>query len=376
MMQAAFVLLAAVAEILWTKPVCVETNRYIGWPTVCVRKSGELMAVFSGDRDAHVCPFGKVQLVRSSDGGETWSSPQTIRNSSMDDRDAGLIELADGTLLVNFFSSSCYKNIGETGRKAISETYRRVYEKIPEADALRDTGYFSMRSADGGKTWGDLARMEGSSNHGGIQLRDGRVLVVGRRWNSQGNFHEKDPAAKGRVHELPVEISADGGRTWKVLSRICPQPPYSVTDMHEPHVIELTDGTLLVHLRCHGGHRRTVQCESRDGGRTWGPVHETGICGYPSHLLQLKSGALLSTYASRDEGRFGEYARLSSDAGKSWDAQGEICLAKHFNSDLGYPSTVELEDGTLVTVYYQARRQGEKPCLMATKWRLNLENKE
>ena len=53
--------LAAVsAEILWTKPICVETNRYVGWPTVCCRANGELLAVFSGDRDEHVDPFGKV----------------------------------------------------------------------------------------------------------------------------------------------------------------------------------------------------------------------------------------------------------------------------------------------------------------------------
>ena len=58
-------------EILWTKPICVETNRYIGWPTVCCRANGELLAVFSGDRDEHVDPFGKVQMVRSRDGGET-----------------------------------------------------------------------------------------------------------------------------------------------------------------------------------------------------------------------------------------------------------------------------------------------------------------
>ena len=375
-MSSVGVLLAVAAEILWTRPICVETNRYIGWPTVCVRKSGELMVVFSGDRDAHVCPFGKVQLVRSMDNGETWSLPQTIRNSSMDDRDAGLIELADGTLLVNFFSSSCYKSVAETGRKAISETYRRVYEKIPEADAVRDTGYFSMRSTDGGKSWGEFVRMKGSANHGGIQLRDGRVLVVGRRWNSQGNFHETDPASKGRVHELLAEISDDDGLSWNVLSRIRPQPPYAVTDMHEPHVVELDDGTLIVHLRCHGGNRRTVQCESRDGGRTWSPVHETGIRGYPSHLLRLKDGGLLSTYASRDAGRYGEYVCVSFDGGKSWNVKDELCLTRHFNGDLGYPSTVELSDGTLVTVYYQARQQGEKPCLMATKWRFKPERKE
>ena len=39
------------AEVFWTKPICVETNRYIGWPSVCRLKNGDIIAVFSGDRD-------------------------------------------------------------------------------------------------------------------------------------------------------------------------------------------------------------------------------------------------------------------------------------------------------------------------------------
>jgi len=37
---------------------------------------------------------------------------------------------------------------------------------------------------------------------------------------------------------------------------------------------------------------------------------------------------------------------------------------------MGYPTTVENDDGTLLSVYYQIENPGEPPCLMATKWRL------
>ena len=349
------------AEVLWTKPICVEEGRYIGWPTVCRLRSGELLAVFSGDRIAHVCPSGKVQMVRSSDDGETWSKPVTIRDSSMDDRDAGIVELRDGTLLVNTFSSHYY---------ARNPKYRAVFEKIPEADAIRDTGYFTMRSTDGGRTWGDVTRTMSSAPHGFIELRDGRILTVGRRWNSQGNFHAKDPASKVPVHEVMTEVSSDGGRSWQVLSRLTPQPPYRADMMHEPHVVELPDGTLVAQIRYHDGERRTVQCESSDGGKTWSDIHETGIIGYPSHLLVLRDGRLLCTYASRKTGSCGEYACVSSDGGKTWNAANSVTLSRHSNDDLGYPSTVQLGDGTLLTVYYQPVDAKSKPCLMATKWRL------
>ena len=96
------------AEILWTRAICKQPGRYIGWPTACLRKNGELLAVFSGDRDAHVCPFGKVQMIRSTDLGESWSVAQTICNTQLDDRDAGIVELPNGDLVVAWFTSVAY----------------------------------------------------------------------------------------------------------------------------------------------------------------------------------------------------------------------------------------------------------------------------
>ena len=356
---------AVSAEILWTKPICVETNRYIGWPTVCCRANGELLAVFSGDRDGHVCPYGKVQLVRSKDGGETWSAPETIRSSSLDDRDAGIIELKDGTLLACSFSAfTDFKDNGE---------YRRHNEKIPAADIRRDRGFWSFRSTDGGQTWESPVRMNGSSPHGGIQLRDGRILAVGRQEDIGGEIRSKDSVNVDRVHEVVVEVSENGGRSWKVHSWIEFQEPLEAAEAHEPHVAELADGTLVVQLRYHGGKWNTLQCESHDGGKTWGEVHETGVQGFPSHLLPLQDGRLLSTFSRRLKKPWAECAVLSSDGGKTWDVDNTIVLSEQDGGnswDMGYPSTVQLKDGSLVTVYYQVMKPYEKPCLMATKWRL------
>ena len=87
-------------------------------------------------------------------------------------------------------------------------------------------------------------------------------------------------------------------------------------------------------------------------------------------------GRLLTTYARRHPWNdpkptgLGEFACVSSDNGKTWDVAHEIRIASCVEDDMGYPSTCELDDGWMLTVYYQSPAPGEKPALMGTKWRL------
>ena len=111
-----------------------------------------------------------------------------------------------------------------------------------------------------------------------------------------------------------------------------------------------------------------TQVVSTDGGRTWSEMSDTPLAGYPPHFLKLKDGKLLCTYVRRSTRH--EMVTVSDDQGRTWDVENEIFLSKGPDSDMGYPSTVENDDGTLVTVYYQKENLGESPCLMATKWRL------
>ena len=61
------------AVALTSSVVCRESGRYDAWPSVTCLKDGKtLVAVFSGQRLAHACPSGKVEVVRSEDGGYTW----------------------------------------------------------------------------------------------------------------------------------------------------------------------------------------------------------------------------------------------------------------------------------------------------------------
>ena len=377
------------AEILATRVICKEPGRYIGWPTVCRRKNGELIAIFSGDRDQHVCPWGKVQLVRSADDGKTWSAPETIRNSIVDDRDAGITELADGTLVANWFTSiawvSIFSRFKPTSLKPEARTaeseYMRHWSTLPTNLVREALGYWTMRSTDGGKTWEPPVRTAGTRPHNVLQLKDGRLLAIGCVYRSADHMLSTDPGFKDLKHEPIYEESTDGGRSWHRLSTLSVAADVEVTGLHEPHMAELPDGRLVAMYRYHAkdvGDGICTQTESEDGGRTWTPIRRSPIKGYPPHLTVLKDGRLLCVFGQRTPGNYGEWAVFSDDGGRTWDMEHQVLLCRHWNGDLGYPASVEMPDGTILTVYYQADKPVQKTadwltstttCLMGTWWR-------
>ena len=64
---------------------------------------------------------------------------------------------------------------------------------------------------------------------------------------------------------------------------------------------------------------------------------------------------------------------VSYDFGRTWED--EYVLDECPSGDLGYPSTVELEDGSLMTVYYQKYESDKKCSILYTKWRLDCRSK-
>ena len=93
-------------NFLETSTISQQPEYYCGWPTLTRRSNVELMVVWSGGREAHVCPFGRVDMMRSMDNGKTWSWPRTLLDGPIDDRDAGIVETAKGSLLVTTFTSN------------------------------------------------------------------------------------------------------------------------------------------------------------------------------------------------------------------------------------------------------------------------------
>lgn len=363
------------AQILWQKNICVQPDRYIGWPSVCRLANGDIMAVFSGDRDEHICPWGKVQMVRSSDNGETWSAPVTIANGPIDDRDAGIVQLPDGEIFVTYFTSLAYRTkkflTANWPRTSDEYWWRRHDEKLSDEVRKEAVGNFAVRSRDNGKTWTkpEKLTLKGQTPHGPILLKDGSLFQIGRSFS-----HLKLGSGSSGRTIISAERSTDGGRTWEVLCADIPDMNGENARnhmFHEPHAVELPDGTLVGLIRYHGSDHCMRQTISRDGGRTWTPMAKTPMIGLPPHLIALPDGKIVNVYGRRRvRPGYGEFAAVSDDGGATWDVANEIVLAHSHNGDLGYPASCLLPDGTILTVYYQQPGLGKKPCLMATKWRL------
>jgi Neuraminidase (sialidase) len=112
--------------------------------------------------------------------------------------------------------------------------------------------------------------------------------------------------------------------------------------------------------------------ESEDFGKTWrrkGPV--TLAFQHPANFLLLQDGSILLTYGIRNRGYYGVGARISKDRGKTWSIP--IYLANfEIATDGGYPSSVQTEDGTIVTAYYANRIPYHNRYHMGVvRWKIN-----
>jgi hypothetical protein len=331
---------------------------YHGWATLAARKNGELLVAYSGGRESHVCPFGRVELIRSRDGGCTWSWPEILLNSPIDDRDAGVLETSSGSLLVTTFTSLAYETDLKSASGWAPEKLARWQavnlRGTPEQrQALLDT--WMLRSTDGGMTWSAPFRVPLNSPHGPIALSGGRLLYAGKQLWQAGQ-------------KVGVCESIDDGQTWRWLSDIPARPGDSVAQYHELHAVEAADGRIVVHIRNHNRENpgETLQSESADGGKSWTTPHAIGVWGLPSHLLRMRDGRLLMSYGYR-RAPFGNQARISSDHGRTW-SEPIVISDDGAGWDLGYPATIELPSGQMLTVWYESLKDSTHAVLRQARW--------
>lgn len=334
---------------------------YFAWPTVSLLQNGKIAVCASGFRLEHICPFGKAVISYSSDGGETYTYPAPVIDTPLDDRDAGICPFGEKSVILTSFNNSADM---QRQHNKDNEYVQRYIDTITKEDEEKYLGSTFRISHDCGVTFGKIHKSPITSPHGPTELKDGTVLWAGTRF--------EDVFCGIEVRRLDTE----SGET-ELIGKITASDKNYV--LNEPHMIELPDGRLICHMRCEnaelfdGGEEKlftVFQSVSDDGGKTWSEpemlLDETG--GAPPHLILLSSGLVVSTYGRRKQ-PYGIMAMISSDGGVTWKK--DFRLYKNTASDdIGYPSTIELEDGILLTAFYATDEDGKLCEIRQQKWKI------
>ena len=291
------------------------------------------------------------------------------------------------------------------------------YHKVQVGHALdgeRPRGERFARSLDGGQTWNievpsylgaDGQERPATDSPGGLDFTHPDAIVRlrwsifyysgdrGRTW--QGPYKLPDfgqPRIMARTdylvegkHELTVFLTAakvnnregrvfcartaDGGKTWKLVAFIGPEPAgFSIM----PSSVRLSPNRILTTIRRKEGDRHWIDAwVTEDNGASWSwlnrPVPSTGgSVGSPPSLIQLRDGRLALVYGYRSP-PFGIRAKLSADNGLTWGR--EIILRSDAGGwDLGYPASVQRADGKIVSAYYFNSDPAGECFIAATIW--------
>lgn len=313
----------------------VAVDNVCAWPRLVRLPNGEIAAAIYNNVE-HGMTAGDIDLWISSDGGRLWTKRSTVSDHS---EDPALVRMnhamgiaKDGSLVV--LVSGWSKGRGPPllpVQICISHDQGRSWQRSictqPEIAMLVPYGDIVL-SPDGTL----------------IASLYGRTVI------------QTNPTKV--THQSFTARSPDSGLTWGDVR------PLAVASS-EVSLLRLRSGKWLAAVRREGGPELSLAYNnaavslfaSSDEGRTWQetemPVTLPGQ--HPASLLELKDGRVLLSYGSRITGFYGVCARLSDDEGKSW-SRPKVLVAVPGPLDGGYPSTVEMNDGSLVTAYYAGPR--------------------
>lgn len=317
------------------RPVVAVPN-VTAWPNLTLLKDGSIVAALF-NQPSHGQVAGEVECWASVDGGKSWEKRGTpLRHQPHTNRMNHAVGLAANGDLVAIVSGWSDLPLEGQTRQRNGPFRAGVLDPVV------------CRSSDGGRTWSaDPKGLPARCPDGGVTIPFGDILP-----GADGNLRLAVYTAKALVG-LPTgsELvylfrSRDDGRTWT--------DPVALSAPHyrnETAILHLGEGKWIGVAR----YDELGLFRSSDDGQSWqfrGTV--TSTAELPGHLLRLADRRILLTHGDRTQDK-GVEVRFSKDEGITWS---EPWRVNDFQGDGGYPSSVQLPDGQVLTVYYAKKIKG------------------
>ena len=312
------------------------------FPVIAKTGPDSLAAIFRTG-GPHIGISATVAVSLSSDGGMSWSDPKEITPRWSDARNPALGTNDKGQLIAAYWKA---KDTYDAQR------LKSGHAAFLSSGSQKNTNCFYKISRDGGQTWDETEHpLVLNVEYMHMFCPYGRIISDENKTLYMSVYGAKK--SEGADDCAFILRSYDGGETWGDESAF-------TEGFNETAYVFTKSGAMVAAAR--GGRDGAVHiAHSHDKGKTWSAPKRTTRPGeHPGDLCELAGGQLLLTYGRRIR-PMGCGGLLSHDSGETWDYEGELLLAGDGvqNGDLGYPSTVQLDDGTINTALYYA--SGSEP---------------
>ena len=335
------------------------------FPSICVLPTGRWLCAFRiSPKKADAFPQN-VAVCRSDDEGRSWSTPAQPFHAPPIRGVAGAFRVAQLTAL--------------GGRRAAAVLYW-VDASDPilpffneQTEGLLDSRIFLTFSEDGGENWSTPRLLDTTPYTMPTPITGPILPLANGEWALQFETNKTYHDTSVWRHASVLMFSRDGGRTWPEHVKVFEDPDARFFHWDQRPSV-LPDGTILdVFWSFDRGEARYLNIHarsSRDHGRTWSPLWDTGVPGQPAPVVPLSDGKLALVYVDRTTAP--KIAiRISRDGGKSWPAATERTIydsalsAQERNKNtmqdawsemsafsVGLPYTARLGDGDVLAVFY------------------------
>lgn len=337
---------------------------YSAFPSIVTRPDGELLVTFRhaperrrffAGRVSHIDPNSYLVLVRSHDGGHTWTAPEPLYAHPFGgSQDPCMVQLDDGSLLVTSYGWMLLPP--ESYALVATEPIWRAW-----GGQYTPLGGYLVRSSDGGRSWqGPIYPPEGDDqahfcpgvmipfhNRGAmVQARDGNLYWLVQRGLTARPTHTV----------LGLAVSSDRGLTWQDRGIV-------VSDervvFNETSLIQTPRGALVAFIRTAAFDDHGAVARSEDGGVTWQPWEDMGVIGHPYHAVALPDGRVFLVYGYRHP-PFGIRARVLDPECRRFDTPEIVLRDDGGSGDLGYPWACVTADGRVLAAYYFNQADGTR----------------